>query len=81
MYHALALGLCAPLAWPSRRTGPAAGCFLAGILLFSGSLFTLMSLDARWLGAVTPVGGVAFLLGWLLLAVAPGARAATGPAA
>jgi uncharacterized membrane protein YgdD (TMEM256/DUF423 family) len=74
MYHALALGLCAPLAWHGRRTGAAAGCFLAGIVSFSGSLYALVLLDARWLGAVTPVGGVAFLLGWVLLAVAPGAR-------
>ena len=38
--------------------------FLAGILIFSGSLYLLAATNARWLGAITPVGGVCFLLGW-----------------
>src|ERR1017187_10892573 len=38
--------------------------FLAGILIFSGSLYLLAMTNARWLGAVTPVGGVSFLAGW-----------------
>lgn len=41
--------------------------FAAGILLFSGSLYAMALTDARWLGAVTPLGGVAFLVGWALL--------------
>ncbi|MEO6748711.1 MAG: DUF423 domain-containing protein [Casimicrobiaceae bacterium] len=47
--------------------------FAAGIVLFSGSLYALALTGERWLGAVTPLGGVAFLAGWLLLAgsVAP----------
>jgi uncharacterized membrane protein YgdD (TMEM256/DUF423 family) len=40
----------------------------AGIVIFSGSLYTLVLTGQRWLGAVTPVGGAAFLLGWVLLA-------------
>lgn len=70
MYHALALGLCAALGAVGWRTGRAAIAFLVGIALFSGSLYGLVWLDARWLGPVTPIGGVAFLVGWLLLALA-----------
>lgn len=39
----------------------------AGILLFSGSLYLLTLLDTGWLGAITPIGGVAFILGWVFL--------------
>jgi uncharacterized membrane protein YgdD (TMEM256/DUF423 family) len=42
--------------------------FLTGIVVFSGSLYLLAATNLRWLGAVTPVGGVSFLLGWLWLA-------------
>ncbi|MEO6597162.1 MAG: DUF423 domain-containing protein [Planctomycetota bacterium] len=67
MYHALALGLCAATAGRERHPSRAAWCFLAGIVLFSGSLYGLVFLEARWLGPVTPLGGVAFLIGWMLL--------------
>src|SRR5262245_12562203 len=43
--------------------------FVAGTILFSGSLYLLAMTDVRWLGAITPLGGVAFLLGWLALTV------------
>ena len=71
-YHALALvgvGLWLAQA-PATGTGAqAAGwCFLAGSLLFSGSLYTLALSDIRAFGAVTPVGGLLFLAGWLALA-------------
>ena len=46
-------------------------CFLIGILLFSGSLYLLAATDARWLGAITPLGGVGFLIGWGWLVVKP----------
>jgi uncharacterized membrane protein YgdD (TMEM256/DUF423 family) len=45
--------------------------FLAGIFLFSGSLYLLAAANAFWLGAVTPVGGVLFLLGWAWLVFKP----------
>ena len=45
-----------------------ATCFLVGVLIFSGSLYLLALTGQRWLGAVTPVGGVFFLIGWLGLA-------------
>ena len=67
MYHALALALCGVLALHGRRSGAAAICFLVGIALFSGSLYAMVLLDLRWLGAITPIGGVAFLCGWILL--------------
>src|SRR5258708_39848513 len=46
-------------------------CFLFGIVFFSGSLYFLALTNALWLGAITPVGGIAFLAGWLWLALAP----------
>jgi uncharacterized membrane protein YgdD (TMEM256/DUF423 family) len=44
---------------------------LAGVVVFSGSLYLLVLLDAPWLGAVTPIGGVCFILGWLWAAFGP----------
>jgi uncharacterized membrane protein YgdD (TMEM256/DUF423 family) len=44
--------------------------FLVGIVVFSGSLYVLATTGLRWLGAVTPIGGTAFLVGWTMLAVA-----------
>jgi uncharacterized membrane protein YgdD (TMEM256/DUF423 family) len=67
MYHALALGLCGLLGRTGARLRFAPWCFLAGIALFCGSLYAL-ALDAgRWLGAVTPFGGIALVAGWLAL--------------
>jgi uncharacterized membrane protein YgdD (TMEM256/DUF423 family) len=51
-------------------------CFLAGIVIFSGSLYLLALTNLRWLGAITPIGGVSFLAGWLWLAIAPLSRSA-----
>jgi uncharacterized membrane protein YgdD (TMEM256/DUF423 family) len=70
IYHALALLACAALQQRGYRTGWAPLCFVAGVVLFSGSLYGLALLEARWLGPVTPIGGVAFLIGWLLLVFA-----------
>jgi uncharacterized membrane protein YgdD (TMEM256/DUF423 family) len=74
MYHALALLavgiLLSRFAQDSSTWLTAAGwLFVAGSVLFSGSLYALALTDIRWLGAITPLGGVAFLLGWLALAV------------
>jgi len=70
MYHALALLLVAAFLARSGDGGSslAGWAFLAGILLFSGSLYLMVFTGARWLGAVTPMGGLAFLLGWAVLA-------------
>jgi uncharacterized membrane protein YgdD (TMEM256/DUF423 family) len=77
MYHALALLGAAWMAdrWPSGQPALAGVCFLVGTLLFSGSLYLLALTGQRWLGAITPVGGVAFLAGWVLLAWAALVRA------
>lgn len=44
-------------------------CFLIGIVIFSGSLYTLALTNITWLGAITPIGGLAFILGWVFLAL------------
>jgi uncharacterized membrane protein YgdD (TMEM256/DUF423 family) len=69
MYHALALLAVAWGAerWPGGGAAAAGWAFVAGIVLFSGSLYVLALTGVRWLGAVTPLGGVAFLVGWGLL--------------
>ena len=72
MYHALAIGLAA-FAIRDAAEGPAtaaAGFFLAGILLFSGSLYLLALTGTKLLGIITPFGGVCFLIGWGCLAFA-----------
>lgn len=79
MYHGLALGLCALLLRGGWRVGAAAVSFVVGIVLFSGSLYGLVLLDARWLGPVTPIGGVAFLFGWALLLWGGGRAPSAGP--
>jgi len=56
----------------AERKPPATGpwwCFLAGIVIFSGSLYLLAATNAHWLGAITPVGGISLLTGWLWLAI------------
>jgi uncharacterized membrane protein YgdD (TMEM256/DUF423 family) len=74
MYHALALLAVAVLAGRSATTGHrvAAAAFILGIVLFSGSLYAMTIADDSWrkLGAVTPLGGLAFLIGWASLALA-----------
>ena len=71
-YHTLALlaAVVVLTRWPSARLAKMAGwLFVGGMVLFSGSLYLLVATGTTWLGAVTPLGGVAFILGWLLLAV------------
>lgn len=72
MYHALAIGLAA-FAIRDAAAGAAtvaSGFFLAGILLFSGSLYFLALTGARGAAIVTPFGGLCFLIGWGALALA-----------
>jgi uncharacterized membrane protein YgdD (TMEM256/DUF423 family) len=70
IYHALGLLAVGIIAgqWPGALVNAAGWLFVAGTVLFSGSLYLLSLTGARWLGAITPFGGVAFLIGWLLLA-------------
>jgi uncharacterized membrane protein YgdD (TMEM256/DUF423 family) len=76
-YHFFhSIGLCIVALW--LRSAAVAGglpvaagwAFAVGIVLFSGSLYGLSMAGPRWLGPITPLGGVAFILGWILLAVA-----------
>jgi uncharacterized membrane protein YgdD (TMEM256/DUF423 family) len=71
MYHALALLAVALLAGRSESTmlGWSGWLFVAGTVVFSGSLYILSLTGIRWLGAITPIGGVCFLAGWALLFV------------
>ena len=67
VYHALAL-----LALGASRGPDKAGwCFLAGIVVFSGSLYVLALTGEKRLGMITPIGGLLFLSGWLLFALKP----------
>jgi len=72
MYHALALLAVAwaVTRWPGVLPQWAGWLFLAGTVLFSGSLYLLALTGIRWLGAITPLGGLAFLAGWLCLLLA-----------
>lgn len=73
MYHALALLAVAWAVgrWAGSALPVAAGwLFVAGTVLFSGSLYVLSLTGVRWLGAITPLGGVAFVAGWLCLLLA-----------
>jgi len=70
MYHALAL---LAVGWLVERGHPratlAGRLFIVGIALFSGSLYLLTLAGLRWMGAITPLGGLAFIGGWLALAM------------
>ena len=70
MYHALALLAVAwaTTRWPGGAVTAAGWLFCAGTIIFSGSLYALSVTGLRWLGAITPLGGLAFLAGWLALA-------------
>jgi uncharacterized membrane protein YgdD (TMEM256/DUF423 family) len=72
MYHALALLALAMAAgrWPGGGWTAAGWLFTAGIAVFCGSLYLLAFTETRWLGAITPLGGVCFLAGWVALALA-----------
>lgn len=70
LFHALALVLLGLMA-PSRTRDYAAFAFLAGTILFSGSLYVLGATATRAFVLITPIGGVAFIIGWLMLAISP----------
>lgn len=76
MLHALAL-LAAAWAvthWPGRPARAAGWCFAVGTLLFSGSLYLLVATGVRSFGAITPLGGVLLVTGWVALLLAPWRR-------
>ncbi len=69
IYHAFGLLAVAwaITRWPEANLSSAGWCFIGGIIIFSGSLYLLSTTGVRWLGAVTPLGGLAFLAGWAIL--------------
>ena len=71
MYHALGVIVAgwACGTWPHSFFRYAAWAFVLGIVFFSGSLYVLSLTEVGWLGAITPLGGVLFLTGWLLLGI------------
>lgn len=74
LYHAVhTLVLVGLAAQPSVALGTVVG-FLAGIVVFSGSLYVLAVTNIRWLGAITPLGGIGFLVGWAWLFFTAGAK-------
>lgn len=72
MYHALALLLTGVLLpyFPGKLVESSIWLFIAGILIFSGSLYLLSVTNVRILGAITPIGGLCFLIAWTLLIIA-----------
>jgi uncharacterized membrane protein YgdD (TMEM256/DUF423 family) len=72
MYHAFALIACAWAAtkWPGTLVNASGWLFVAGTIVFSGSLYALSLSGVRWLGMITPLGGLAFLAGWICLLAA-----------
>ena len=71
-YHALALMVVvfAIGRWPNSNLPVIAGwLFIVGIVAFSGSLYAMTFTGLRWMGAITPIGGVAFIAGWICLAL------------
>ena len=72
-FHVFALFIAAMAIgrYPNNNMGTIAGwLFIAGIVIFSGSLYVLVASGQSWLGAVTPLGGVALIAGWICLALA-----------
>ncbi len=69
VYHAFGLIAVAwaTTRWPEANLNAAGWAFIIGIVIFSGSLYLLSLTDIRWLGAITPIGGLAFLIGWAIL--------------
>ena len=75
MYHApalLAVGLLGVLGRGGFALNLAGWSFTLGILIFSGTLYALSVTDIKWLGAITPIGGLFLILGWIALVVAAG---------
>jgi len=69
MYHGFGLMAVAwaMTRWPDANLNGAGWSFIVGIIIFSGSLYLLSTTGIRWLGAITPIGGLAFLAGWAIL--------------
>lgn len=75
-YHTLAILLTGVLMMvrTEKMYRYSANAFLLGIVIFSGSLYTLSLTNLTWLGAVTPLGGLSFIIGWVLLFIGAGKK-------
>lgn len=73
MYHGITLLVVGVMSaipqFSTRWLNRAASAFTLGIIVFSGSLYLLALSQVKWLGAITPIGGLAFILGWLMLII------------
>lgn len=71
LVHAVALVLLGAIAdrWPGAQLEPAGWLFTTGIVIFGGTVYALALGGPRWLGAITPIGGLALIAGWVVLAV------------
>ena len=71
IYHSIALIVIGVMIYivPNLRLNIIGYLFTFGILFFSGSLYTLVLTNLRWFGAITPIGGLCFIFGWILLAI------------
>eukprot|EP01111_Echinosteliopsis_oligospora_P008950 TRINITY_DN2529_c0_g1_i1.p1 TRINITY_DN2529_c0_g1~~TRINITY_DN2529_c0_g1_i1.p1 ORF type:complete len:118 (-),score=28.79 TRINITY_DN2529_c0_g1_i1:21-374(-) len=69
LIHAVALTLTGFLPTTNNSLPKSGYCFMIGIAVFSGSLYAMVLSGKRWLGAITPIGGLAMIAGWLLLAL------------
>ncbi|HEX2165726.1 MAG TPA: DUF423 domain-containing protein [Longimicrobiales bacterium] len=72
LIHAVALVLLGAIAarWPTPLLAVSGALFLFGILVFGGTVYALALGGPRWLGAITPLGGLALIAGWVVMAVA-----------
>jgi len=68
LYHLVHAVVLLALSQSEKASRAAGWSFIAGIIIFSGSLYILALTNIRWLGAITPLGGLAFLAGWILVA-------------
>lgn len=71
LYHLVHAVAMLVLALPAHISRAPVWLFASGIVIFSGSLYALALTNVRWLGAITPLGGLCFLAGWAWLAIAP----------
>ena len=71
IYHSIALIILGLVIYtiPNLKLSMIGYLFTSGILLFSGSLYLLVLTNLRWFGAITPIGGLCFIFGWILLAI------------
>ncbi len=71
IYHSIALILLGIIIFvlPTLKVNTIGYLFTFGILLFSGSLYVLVLTNLRWLGVITPIGGLCFIFGWILFAI------------